>query len=93
MARPKKEEQTMSDNKDLHPMLQKQFDSGIPVKIAAFKQAVNNGYNVPENQFYVDSDNKNRQVEMRYTSEDLFCFQNGIFFAIPKSSIKYVHFI
>lgn len=73
--------------------LQKLIDTGIPVSVAWFQTAVNNGNNIPEHSFSHASDNKERRVEMWATSADLLVYkQNGVIGFTPMANVRFGFF-
>jgi hypothetical protein len=62
------------------------FETGIPVDKTVFKQAVDNGNNIPQNFFSADSNNLEKQVPMRITPVGIVCFHKGKYIRVPDSN-------
>lgn len=81
------------DQKDeMHPLLKKLIERGIPVRAAYFRDAVNNGDDIPENYFSKDSNVSSRRVDMWLTEMGLICFHKGRYFGVPDSTVKFSNF-
>ncbi len=59
-----------------HSQLLKLIESGIPVETARFQSAVNNGRDIPENQFSIKSENASRRAEMWLTPINILIFKS-----------------
>lgn len=77
----------------INQVLEKLIETGVPVSEAHFHTAVNNGANVPENNFSEKSNNAERRVEMWATSADLLVMRhkNRLFFT-PMANVKFGFF-
>ena len=69
--------------------LAKLVDKGIPVWKAEFHSAVNNSDGVPETFFSLESNRRERVVEMWWVSGDgLLCLHKDKYFLIPGATAK-----
>ncbi len=83
MARPKTivaEEPTKTESQSPYDLMKA---NGIPVTMAQFQSAVNNGENIPENAFNAKSGAPGRRVEMWMCPPILLCYHNKTYFWTP----------
>lgn len=74
-------------------VLRKLIETGIPVSAAHFQNAVNNGDQVPENFFSMDSQNPSRRVEMWLTMAQVLVYSHkGKYLWTPNANVKFGQF-
>lgn len=73
----------------LDPNLKQLIKMGIPIVEAHFHSAVNNGENVPENNFSAYSNSPSRRVQMWYTPQTLVCLHKGKHILVPTASVRF----
>jgi hypothetical protein len=77
---------------EVHLVLKKLWEEGIPVKSAIFQAEVDNANGTPHIKYDLASNNRERRVEMVWTPQGLICRDKREYWLVPPSNVRSTRF-